>query len=62
VPRSKNRVELYLYSPQGSSRPVERIKPAYKLKGCIKGNINYDGYIPCVPGNCVHCDRSLCTK
>jgi hypothetical protein len=26
VPRSKNRVELYLYSPQGPSWPVKRVK------------------------------------
>jgi hypothetical protein len=30
VPRSKNRVELYLYSPQGPSWPVKRVKPTYK--------------------------------
>jgi hypothetical protein len=27
VPRSKNRVELYLYSPQGPSWPMKRMKP-----------------------------------
>jgi hypothetical protein len=27
VPRSKNRVELYLYSPQGPSWPVKSVKP-----------------------------------
>jgi hypothetical protein len=29
VPRSKNRVKLYLYSPWGSSWPVKRVKPTY---------------------------------
>jgi len=29
VMRSKNRVELYLYSPQGPSRPVKSLKPTY---------------------------------
>jgi hypothetical protein len=29
VPRSKNRAELYLYSPQGPSWPVKRVKPTY---------------------------------
>jgi hypothetical protein len=29
VPRSENRVELYLYSPQGPSWPVKRVKPTY---------------------------------
>jgi hypothetical protein len=27
VPRSKNRVELYLYSSQGPSWPIKRVKP-----------------------------------
>ena len=30
VPRSKNRVELYLYSPYGPSQPMKRVKPTYK--------------------------------
>jgi hypothetical protein len=30
VPRSKNRVELYLYSPYGPSWPIKRVKPTYK--------------------------------
>jgi hypothetical protein len=29
VPRSKNRVGLYLYSPSGPSWPVKRAKPTY---------------------------------
>jgi hypothetical protein len=29
VPRSKNRVELHLYSPWGPSWPVKRAKPTY---------------------------------
>jgi hypothetical protein len=29
VPRSKNRVELYLYSPSGTSWPTKRVKPTY---------------------------------
>ena len=29
VPRSKNRVELYLYSPLGPSLPIKRVKPTY---------------------------------
>jgi hypothetical protein len=29
VPRSKNRVELYLYSPKGSTWPIKRVKPNY---------------------------------
>jgi hypothetical protein len=29
VPRSKNRVELYLFSPLGPLWPVERVKPTY---------------------------------
>jgi hypothetical protein len=31
VPRSKNRVELYLYSPEGHSWPVKRVKPTYNI-------------------------------
>jgi hypothetical protein len=33
VPRSKNRVELYvyLYSPQGPSWPIKRVKPTYSV-------------------------------
>jgi hypothetical protein len=31
LPRSNNRVELYLYSPYGPSWPVKRVKPTYKL-------------------------------
>jgi hypothetical protein len=29
VPRSKNKVELYLYSPKGPSWPMKRVKPTY---------------------------------
>jgi hypothetical protein len=29
VPRSKNRVEIYPYSPSGPSWPVKRVKPTY---------------------------------
>jgi hypothetical protein len=29
VPRSKNRVELYLYFPDGPSWPVKMVKPTY---------------------------------
>jgi len=29
VPRSKNRVQLYLYSPWGPLRPVKSVKPTY---------------------------------
>jgi hypothetical protein len=29
VQRSKNRVEIYLYSPVGPSWPVKRVKPTY---------------------------------
>jgi hypothetical protein len=35
VPRSKNRVGLHLYSPQGSSWPVKSVKPTY-LCVCYK--------------------------
>jgi hypothetical protein len=31
VPRSKNRVELYVYSPEGPSWPVKRVKPTTKF-------------------------------
>jgi hypothetical protein len=31
VPRSKNRVKLYLYSPKGPSWPVKRVKATYIL-------------------------------
>jgi hypothetical protein len=31
VPRYKNRVELYLYSPYGPSWSVKMVKPAYPL-------------------------------
>jgi hypothetical protein len=33
--RSKNRVELYLYSPYGPSWPIKRMKPTYN-KGTKK--------------------------
>jgi hypothetical protein len=29
VPRSKNSVELYLFSPYGASWPMKRVKPTY---------------------------------
>jgi hypothetical protein len=35
VPRSKNRVALYLYSPEGPSWPVKRVKPTNLLNGAI---------------------------
>jgi hypothetical protein len=41
VPRSKNRVELYLYSPYGPSWPIKRVKPTY-LKGYHKNNTYKD--------------------
>jgi hypothetical protein len=31
VPRSKNRVEVYLYCPEGTSCPVKRVLPTYNV-------------------------------
>jgi hypothetical protein len=39
VPRSKSRVELYLYTPQGPSWPVKRVKPTYLQ---FENNVMFD--------------------
>jgi hypothetical protein len=42
VPRSKNRIELYLYSPCGRSWPIKRVKPTYiePLSGLYQEMLN----------------------
>jgi hypothetical protein len=38
VPRSKNTVELNLYSPYGPSWPVKRVKPTYSKSKELRGS------------------------
>jgi hypothetical protein len=46
VLRSKNRVELYLYSPQGPSWPAKKLKPTYIFTPLYSFSVPQEVYSP----------------